>query len=124
MDIIKDIMFQNGIFTLITDIFPGLKCGIIFSKIFTISDEELKKMSMLELHLTLLLEIYFMSILIYWYIPIFNYFGRSFQDTYDYKNKEYPKIHSNVLFAISFLVGNKSISKKINAIIHKYDSKK
>lgn len=76
-------------------------------------------MSVIEIYGRLLLELFLMSVVIYWYTPIFNYFGKPFDGMYDYKRKNHPAINSNTLFAISFLVGNKSLSEKVTAIINK-----
>lgn len=119
MNNIKDVMFVDGVYTSISHIFSGLECGIIFSYIFRLSQQALDQMSVLELYVRLLLELFLMSVLIYWYTPIFNYFGKPFDGLHDYKRKEHPTINSNTLFAISFLVGNKSLSEKVTAIINK-----
>jgi hypothetical protein len=119
MNNIKDVMFVDGVYTSISHIFFGLECGIIFSYIFKLSQETINKMSIVELYCRLLLELFLMSVLIYWYTPIFNYFGKPFDGFHDYKRKEHLTINSNTLFAISFLVGNKSLSDKVTAIINK-----
>lgn len=118
MENIKNTMFINGVYTSTIHIFFGLQCGIIFSHIFRISQEDLYLMSLLELYLNLIIELFLMSIVICWYLPIFNYFGKQFNSDYDYKQK----INSNSLFVISFLVGNKSLSEKIIAIINKFET--
>lgn len=43
-----------------------------------------------------------MSVVIYWYTPMFNYFGKPFDRVHDYKPKDHPTINSNTLFAIFF----------------------
>lgn len=113
------IMFADGIYTSISHIFTGLQCGIIFSYIFQIGKKDLDKMSRIELYVRIIFELFLMSVIIYWYTPVFNYFGLPFDGMHDYKRKDNPKINSNVLFAIAFLVGNKSLENKVTAIINK-----
>lgn len=117
MNTIKDIIFADGVYTSMTHIFSGLQCGIIFSYIFKLNHETMKKMSRIELYSTLLLELFLMSVVIYWHVPILNYFGKHVDE--DYERKIGLTINSNTLFVISFLVGNKSLSSKIQAIIDK-----
>jgi hypothetical protein len=119
MNTIKDVMFVDGIYTSISHIFTGLQCGIIFSYIFKLDLPTMQKMSTIELYIRLIFELFLMSVIIYWYTPIFNHFGKPFDGIYEYKRKEHKMNNSNMLFAISFLVGNKSLSDKVAEIINK-----
>jgi hypothetical protein len=119
MNKIKHIKFADGIYTSVSHIFTGLQCGILFSYFLRLSPKKMEKMSIIELYIRLLVELIIMSVIIYWYVPVFNYFGMPFDGLYEYRRKDHPTINSNVIFTISFLVGNKSLSEKVTAIIDK-----
>jgi hypothetical protein len=119
MSQIEHIKFADGIYTSVSHIFVGLECGIVFSYFLRLSSRQLEKMSMIELYVRLLVELIIMSVMIYWYVPVFNYFGMPFDGMHEYRREDHPTINSNVLFAIAFLIGNKSLSEKVTAIIDK-----
>lgn len=100
-------------------IFTGLECGILTSYLFFVSEENLKRMSMLEIYMNLLTEICFIAIVIYFLTPLLNYFGSPFDGIYNYKRPEEHTLNMNMLLITSYLIGARDISYKITAILNK-----
>jgi hypothetical protein len=73
----------------------------------------------MELYIRLLVEISVISLIMYFIVPLFNYFGSPFNGFYGYERSENPEMNTNILFTISILLGAQSIRDKVTAIINK-----
>ena len=111
--------FFDNMYMASSHMFTGLEIGILFGSFFKIDEDDLDKMTIYELYVSLVIELCFMAVIIYFYGRIFNYFGSPFNGWNGYDRNSHTDNVTESLFAISLLVGNRNISEKVRTIIEK-----
>lgn len=116
MELIKlaDFTYLSGSYMLF-----GLECGILTSYLFYIEESKLEKMSLFEIYLNLLSELCAMCVIIYFLTPLLHYIGSPMDGIYGFKRANDSVLNTSMLFIMAYLIGARSISDKVTAIINK-----
>lgn len=100
-------------------ILMGLQCGILTSHLFRIEDDELAKMSLVNLYINLLAEVCIMCVVIFFLTPFLTYFGSPLEGVYGFKRTNNNSVNTGMLLIMAYLIGARNISSKVTEIINK-----
>jgi hypothetical protein len=107
----------NYSYVVLIQLFPALICAYIFGKIFSDrTEEEYLKISTFKIFIELWLEFWSILVLYYIFRNRIGHVKSPFDNLYNtgFKNKLVNEINSGYVFAIVFMICNKSLKSKIH----------